>query len=91
MEFICEFIFEVILEGIFDLTVKNPKVKTWVKTAVFLLIAESVAGLFAWLSVLTCRNGNQSGSIVCGIVSLALGVGFLAAAIYSHKKDWKQD
>ena len=91
MEFICELIFEIILEGIFGVTVKNPKLKTWIKTAFFLLIAEGVAGLLIWLSVRTYLNGNVSGGIGSGTVSVLLAVGFAIAAVYGHKRDWKQN
>ena len=91
MDFICELIFEIILEGFFGLTVKNPKAKTWFKTVVFLLFAEAIAGLFIWMSVSTYQSGNISGGIGCGIVCAILAIGFLAAAIYGHKRDWKQD
>ena len=90
MEFICELIFEIILEGIFGLTVKNPKVKTWTKTAVFLLFAEAIAGFLMWMSVNTYFAGNVAGGIVGGVIALGLGIGFLIGAIYGHKREWKQ-
>ena len=85
MEFFFEILFEVILEGIFGLTVKNPKVKNWVKTAVFLLISEAVAGLFLWLSFV----GDVDGILVVRLIAIALGIGFLAMAIDGHKRNWK--
>ena len=91
MEFIGELIIELILEGVFGVTVKNPKVKTWVKTFVFLMFAEAVAGLLAWISVSTYLSGNISGGIVCGIIAIGLGIGFLIGGIYGHKRNWKQD
>ena len=91
MEFLYELIFEVILEGIFGATIENPKVKTWFKTTVYLLIAEGVAILIGIASVSMYRNGNPSGAIVGGLIALALGIGFLIGAIYGHKRDWKQD
>ena len=90
MEFLFELIFEIILEGIFGLTVKNPKVKTWVKTLVFLLLGEAVAGLFLWISYVA-PEAEPGGDIVCRVIAIAVGVGFLIAAIYGHKRGWKQD
>lgn len=91
MDFIGELIFEIILEGIFGLTVNNPKVKTWVKTAVFLILSEAVAGLFLWLSFAAPAEAGPVGDVVCRVVAIALGVGFLIAAVYGHKRDWKQN
>lgn len=91
MEFLCELIFEIILEGVFGLTVKNPKVKTWVKTAFFVLFSEMVAGLIGWFSYQAYKNGNNSGGVGGVIIAVVLGIGFLAGAVYGHKRDWKQD
>ena len=90
MEFICELIFEIILEGIFGLTIENPKAKTWTKTAYFLLVAEGFAGVVVWLSVKTYLDGNVSGGIGGGIIAVAWAVGTLIGAVYGHKRDWKQ-
>ena len=32
MDFLFELLFEVVLEGVFHLTIGNPKVKNWIKT-----------------------------------------------------------
>lgn len=90
MDFIVEFLFEVIVEGIFDVTVHNPKVKTWVKTLVFLVFSEALAGFFLWLSF-RAPAAEPGGDIVCRIIAIALGIGFLAGAIHGHRRDWKQD
>ena len=91
MDFLMEFIFTAVLEGIFGWTVKNPKVKTWVKTLVFLLLAEGVALAIGILSFLSFKNGNTSGGIGCMIIAAGLGIGFLFGAIDGHKRNWKQD
>lgn len=91
MEFLYELIFEVLLEGVFGATIENPKVKTWFKTVMFLLVAEGVAAVCGMASVSAYRNGNMSGAIICGMIALALGIGFLIGAIYGHKKNWKQE
>ena len=90
MDFICELIFEIVLEGFFGLTVENPKAKTWTKTVCFLLLAEGFAGAMVWLSVEACLEGNVSGGIVVGIIA-AWAVGSLVGAVYGHKRNWKQD
>ena len=90
MQFIVEFLLEVILEGIFGLTVKNPKVKTWVKTAVFLILSEAVAGLFLWISYAAPAEAGQTGAWVCRGIAITLAIGFLIAAIHGHRNNWKQ-
>ena len=90
MDFLMEFIFTAILEGIFGLTVKNPNVKLWVRTAVYLLMAETVAVLIGIAAVSMYRNGNTSGGIGTGVLAALLGIGFLLAGIYGHKRKWEQ-
>ena len=91
MDFLYELIFEVILECVFGATIENPKVKTWFKTTMYLLLAEGAAILIGIASVSMYRTGNISYAIVCGVIALALGIGFLIGGIYGHKRDWKQD
>lgn len=90
MEFLCEIIFEVILEGIFGLTVGNPKVKTWAKTAFFVLFCTAFSLFIAWMGWTHYQNGNRSGGIVCLVLAAAMEVGFLLLAVYGHKRGWKQ-
>ena len=91
MDFIVEFVFEIVLESILGLTVKNPKIKLWVRTLIWLLLAESVAVLLGVASVYMYRSGNTHGGIGCGIISALLAVGFLIGGIYGHRNNWKQD
>ena len=90
MDFIFELIFELVLEGIFGLTIHNPKVKTWVKTLVFLVISELLPALLLWISF-SVPADEPGGDLVVRIISVALAIGFLIAAIYGHRRDWKQE
>ncbi len=91
MDFILEFIFEIVLESFLGLTVKNTKVKLWVRTLIWLLLAESIAILLVAASVYMYRGGNTFGGIGCGVISALLAVGFLIGGIYGHRNNWKQD
>ncbi len=91
MDFVFELIFEIVLEGIFGLTIHNPKAKAWVKTLVFVLITQLLAGFFAFLALsIPPQDGNISCNLICGAAALALSVGFLIMAVYGHRRDWKQ-
>ena len=91
MEFLFEVILEGILEGVLGLTMENPKLKTWVKTAIFVVVSQAVAG-FIWFLALNvpAEKGDLSGNYVCGAMALALSVGFLLGAIHGHRQQWKQ-
>ena len=84
MDFVYEFVFELVLGGIFGLTIKNPKIKTRIKTGIFLLLAGAVVSLVLWLASL-------SASTLVGIVGLALATLFIYTAAEGHKRDWKQE
>ena len=90
MDFLGELIFEIILEGVFGLTVENPKVKTWVKTTVYLLMAEGFAAAVALMSISAFRQGNTAGAIACGALAAIMAVGFLIGSIHGHRREWKQ-
>ena len=84
MDAVFEFIFTIVLEGIFGLTIKNPKLKTQIKTVLFLLFVGAVVALILWLAII-------SASIFVGIVGLTLAVFFIYTAAEGHKSDWKQE
>lgn len=84
MDAVFEFVFTMILEGIFGLTIKNPKLKTRIKTVIFLLFAGAVVTLILWLAAV-------SASVLVGIVGLAIAALFLYTAAEGHKRDWKQE
>ena len=91
MDFLLEFIFEAILEGIFGITLKNPKVKTWAKTMAWLLMAESVPIVLGISSVSMYRIGRTASSIGGGIFSVLLAIGFLILGMYGHQRNWKHE
>ena len=91
MDAIFEIIFEVILEGIFHLTIHNPKVKTWAKTAVFVVLTQALAGFFGYVAMtIPVEDGDNSGNIICGVIAAAMSIGFAVMAVYGHKRRWKE-
>ena len=89
MEFLAELIIEVLLEGVFGLTIDSPKATNWIKTAVFLLISQALTVLFAWLTWTAWQGGN-SGATVIGIITLLWMAGTVFGAICKHRAGWKQ-
>lgn len=87
MEFIAEIVFEVILEGVFSVTVDNPKVKKWVKTLIFSLMVHAITALLAWGAVSLLRKQDSNGYILAGLAA-AWGVGMLIGTICAHRKGW---
>ena len=90
MEFLSELVLELILETIFGLTIENPQVKIRVKTGIFVVFSQLVAGVILWMGIKTCLNGNIAGGIVVCVISAALSIGFLIGAVSGHKRGWKQ-
>lgn len=87
MDFLIELIVEFLVEGIFHLTVKNSKLKTWIKTVLFLLIAELFPVVFLWTSF---QVTEWEAVLIIRILALCLGIGFLVLAFFGHKRAWKQ-
>lgn len=87
MDFIAELICEVILEGIFAVTVENPRVKTWIKTTVFLVFSQLFTGLFIWMTVDAWRDQNN-GWIIVGIIAAIWAIGTIIGAVRGHKRNW---
>jgi len=74
----------LVLEGIFGLTIKNPKLKTRLKTVIFLLVTGVIVAVVIWLAF-------HSANGLVGITGLALSALFICAAVEGHKRDWKQE
>ena len=91
MEFIFELIFEIILEGIFGLTIKNPKLEIWFKTLIFMVITEIIPALMLVSGISAIRREDIGGGVAIIVMGVVLGIGFLVAVIYNHKRGWKQD
>ena len=81
-------IFEVVLELIFGVVVDGARVKTWIKTGLFLLVFEAITAVFALMSIRAYQRGNTEGCVVTAIMATVVGIGGLIGAIYGHKRDW---
>lgn len=89
MEFLCEIIFEVILEGIFGVTVENPKVKTWVKTGIVIFMDLLVLSFFAFIAGAGFQNRNWLAFSVGVILFLGWAVFSVRTTRKRHKENWK--
>ena len=89
MDFLMELIITGLFEGANEGIIKSPKVKTWVKTVVMLLLSELLPVAFIILGVSVCQNGNAFGGTVIITICSALAIAFLIACILGHKRNWK--
>lgn len=90
MDFLGELIFEIILESFFGITIRNENVKTWTKTIIFLVISAVIPVLMLISGIGAIGRGNVGGGVVILVMSAVLELIFVAGAIYSHKRGWKQ-
>lgn len=90
MDFLLELIFEIILEGIFGVTVNNPKLKLWVRTAFFFVFTQIITVLLAIGTVSIYSAGDGLWYVMAGLAA-AWGIGMLIAAIYGHRKGWPKN
>lgn len=66
-------------------------IKTRTKTIYFVVLSEAIAAVIAFFSWWTFQQGNTDGAIIGWIISGVLAVVFAIAAVYGHKRNWKQD
>ena len=78
------------MEGVLGVTVANRRLKTWVRTIIWLLIAEAIPVVLGISAINKYRNGDTSFGIAGMIISAILIIGFLVLGIYGHKRNWKQ-
>lgn len=90
MEFLMELIFEILLEGVFHLTVKNQRIKLWVRTAFFLVFAQILTVLLAIGAVSLYSSGDGAWYVMAGLAA-AWGIGMLIGMIHGHKKGWPKN
>lgn len=90
MDFLMELVFEIILEGVFHLTVKNQRIKLWVRTGFFIVFTQILTVLFAIGAVSLYSSGDRYWYVLAGLAAV-WGIGMLIAAIYGHRKGWPKN
>lgn len=64
--------------------------KLWKKTAFFLVTSQVFPVLMVISGVSAICNGNVGGGIAILILGAVVSVGFVAGAVYGHKRGWKK-
>lgn len=89
MDFLFELLFEVVLEGIFHVTIGNPKVKNWVKTLLFSLFAQGIAVWIACMALFGEAVSDTGRYVLLGLAAV-WSAGTLIGAVFGHRRQWKQ-
>ena len=91
MDFLMELIMGILFEAPIEATMESKRVKTWIKTTLFVVLGSVVEALFLFLAYMSCFVDKEP---VLTIIALALVVGWLIVIIYGaihgHKHKWKQ-
>lgn len=90
MDFLMELIFAILLEGVFHLTVRNQKIKLWVRTAFFIMFTQILTALVAMGAVSLYSAGDRYWYILAGLAAV-WGISMLIATIYGHRKGWPKN
>ena len=92
MELLFEILFGIFFELPMEAAMEIKRLKTWVKTTVFLVMANLVDILFI-LVIRTCWYDRQDlfGAILLSGITLAWIVFTVWGAITGHKRHWKQN
>lgn len=83
-------IVEMILEGFFGVTIRNPELKIWTKTIVSLVISAVIPVLMVISGVSAIGRGNVDGGVPILVMAAVLETIFVLGTIYNHKRGWKQ-
>jgi len=89
VELLLDFLFELLFEVPFDAAMDSKRLKTWVKTMLFSILGGAVVLLFAVITFSIACDGNVSGALTVGAVTLALLAMVIFGAICGHKRNWK--
>lgn len=84
----CFFIGLVVIGCIILMVMTDKKIKTWVKTTVFLVFSESFAAFIGWMGWQSFYHGNRSGAFVAAAIAVILAIVFLGSGIKGHKMEW---
>lgn len=90
MDFVMELIFEIILEGVFGVTVHNQRIKLWVRTAIFIFISQIFTVLFAIGAASLLQKDDKTGYVLV-VVAVVWCIVMLTAAIHGHRKGWPKN
>lgn len=90
MDFIAEFICEVILEGLFELTVNNPRIKLWIRTVIFVIFTQTLTVLFS-IGAVSLYSSGEGYWYIMAVIAAIWGIGMLIGTILCHKKGWPEN
>ena len=92
MDFLMELLFGLLFEVPAEAVMGSKRVKTSVKTALFLLFGLSLSVLFGVLAFSVNDKGdNLTGAIVIGLVYICWTAFVIWGAVSGHKRKWKND
>lgn len=91
MEFLMELIMGILFEAPIEATMESKRVKTWIKTTLFVILGAAVDVLFILVACSVCFSDHDpSGSIIFWILAVGWTALILYGAIVGHKHKWKQ-
>jgi hypothetical protein len=91
MDFLIELLFGLLFEAPVEAVMESRRVKTWIKTMVFLLLGFFLSVLFGFMSYSIAVNGdNLPGSIVSGLICAAWTAFIIWSAVSGHKRKWRK-
>ena len=91
MDFLMELLFGLLFEAPAEALMESKRVKTWVKTTLFLILGLSLSILFGFMSYsVASGESNLSGSCAGWLICIAWTVFVVWMAIRGHKRKWKK-
>ncbi len=92
MDFLMELLFGLLFEAPAEMVMGSRRIKTSVKTGLFLLFGLSLSVLFGIMAFSVNNNGdNLTGALVIGLICLCWTAFVIWGAVSGHKRKWKND
>lgn len=92
MDFMMEFLFGLLFEAPAEAVMGSKRVKTSVKTTLFLLLGLSLSALFGIMAFSVNDHGdNLTGALVIGLICICWTAFVIWGAVSGHKRKWKKD
>lgn len=86
LEGILEVVFSAIADIIDGANYKNPRIRTWLMTGVFTLVAVLFVGFLLWATL--SIDTNAVGVVVMGTLTVIAAAVWSIIIVRSHKKNW---
>jgi membrane protein YdbS with pleckstrin-like domain len=92
MDLFAEILISLLFEAPAEAIMESRRIKTWVKTTLFLVLGLSLSVLFGFLTwSVSLQGDNVWGTVATGLICAVWTVFVICSAVKGHKRKWKKE